>query len=272
MEVVRGSAQRKAEERTERKKRLADIREEERQNELTRVEEQAKCDLGNLEDPSVTLRIADQVQPLEELHELFENLSISDEGDMHHVTDTILSAITDCSALSAHHFAIDTMKDWEDAQTWPEAAEWKLVIEDELQSLRDIGVYKLTARSELPHGTKVQKSSILLLNKIGENGDLAQQKAHFVFKGYEQQWGIDYTSTTSPTACMESWCILLHIAASLGWNAQQIDIKTIFLYGLLPEDETQYMEQLRRFEEQGKETWVWKLQQGLYGMKQSGRI
>ena len=32
------------------------------------------------------------------------------------------------------------------------------------------------------------------------------------------------------------------------------------------------MEQLKDFEEPGKETWVWQLQRGLYGMKQSGRI
>ena len=71
---------------------------------------------------------------------------------------------------------------------------------------------------------------------------------------------------------MESWRILLHIAAALGWDAQQIDIKTAFLYGLLPDDEVQYMEQPKGFEEKGKETWVWKLQRGIYGMKQAGRI
>ena len=42
---------------------------------------------------------------------------------------------------------------------------------------------------------------------------------------------------------MESWWILLHIMATLAWDVQQIDIKTAFLYGLLPEDEIQYMEQ-----------------------------
>ena len=77
---------------------------------------------------------------------------------------------------------------------------------------------------------------------------------------------------TLPTARMESWHILLHITAALGWDAQQIDIKTTFLYGLLPDDEVQYMEQLEGFLEQGKETWVWKLLQGLYGMKQAGWI
>ncbi len=71
---------------------------------------------------------------------------------------------------------------------------------------------------------------------------------------------------------MESWRVLLHIAAVLGWDAQQIDIKTAFLYGLLPVNETQYMEQPEGFEEPGKEDFVWKLQRGLYGMKQAGRI
>jgi len=71
---------------------------------------------------------------------------------------------------------------------------------------------------------------------------------------------------------MESWCILLHLAATLNWDAQQIDIKTAFLYGLLPKEEYQYMEQPLKFEEPGKENWVWVIQHGLYGMKQSGCI
>src|SRR5271155_1952916 len=71
---------------------------------------------------------------------------------------------------------------------------------------------------------------------------------------------------------MESWQILLHIAACKGWDIQQIDVKTAFLYGLLPDNETQCMQQPVSFEEPGKETWVWRLKRGLYGMKQSGRI
>ena len=82
-------------------------------------------------------------------------------------------------------------------------------------------------------------------------------KVHLVFKGFEQIYGRDYTKTTSPTARMESWRILLHIAATLDWDAQQIDIKTAFLYSLLPEDEIQYMEQPKGFKEQGKDDSVW---------------
>ena len=76
--------------------------------------------------------------------------------------------------------------------------------------------------------------------------------------------------TTSPTARMESWRLIMHIATSLDWDIKQIDVKMAFLYGLLPDDEIQYMEQPRGFEEPGKETWVWKLRRSLYGMKQSG--
>jgi hypothetical protein len=71
---------------------------------------------------------------------------------------------------------------------------------------------------------------------------------------------------------MESWKILLHIAASLGWDAQHIDVKTAFLYSLLPDDEVQYMQQPTGFEEPGKEDWVWQLQCSLYSMKQSSHI
>ncbi|KAG5729851.1 Copia protein [Termitomyces sp. T112] len=71
---------------------------------------------------------------------------------------------------------------------------------------------------------------------------------------------------------MELWCILLHIAVAEGWDAAQIDMKTAFLYGILPEDEVQYMEQPEGFEEGGKEDLVCELVRGLYGMKQAGRI
>ena len=79
-------------------------------------------------------------------------------------------------------------------------------------------------------------------------------------------------TSTSPTARIPSWQILLHIAATLGWDAQQIDIKMAFLYGLLPDDKVQYMEQPEGFLEPEKETWVWRLWQGLYSMKQAGHI
>ena len=86
MQEVKGSVQRKAEERTERRKKLADIREEERRNKPSRVEEQARHNLGDLENPSTMPKISDQVLPSEELWKLFEKLNIRDEGNLTNLT------------------------------------------------------------------------------------------------------------------------------------------------------------------------------------------
>ena len=107
---VRASAQRKQEEKTERRKNLADIREEERRNEPRQVEEEARRDLGNLDNPTTLPRITDQILPSEELHNIFEKLSIRDDNDATNNSDTILSTITECSALSAQHLAMDAPK------------------------------------------------------------------------------------------------------------------------------------------------------------------
>lgn len=166
----------------------------------------------------------------------------------------------------------DDPKNWKEAMEGDEASAWMDGAQEELGSLREMEVYKLVPRSQVPQGRKVLKGRFVCHRKRDESGNVIRHKVRFVLKGYEQIYGQDYTKTTSPTARLESFRALLHIAAAHDWDAQQIDVKTAFLYGLLPEDEVQYMEQPEGFEEVGKEDWVWQLQRGLYGMKQSGRI
>lgn len=108
--------------------------------------------------------------------------------------------------------------------------------------------------------------------KRDDSGKIVRYKVQYVAKGYAQQYGIDYNKTTAPTARLESFRTILHIAASLGWELQQFDIKTAFLHGVLPEEETMYMEQPPGFEVPGKEQWVMKLMKSIYGMKQASRI
>lgn len=143
---------------------------------------------------------------------------------------------------------------------------------EELASLKEMGVYKLVPRSHVPTSQKVKRTRPIFKIKRDGQGNIVRYKVHLVFRGYEQIYGKDYNKTTSPTACMETWRILLHLVAAEGWDAAQIDVKTAFLYGVLPEEEVQYMEQPEGFEEPGKEDWVCELVKGLYGMKQAGRI
>ena len=70
----------------------------------------------------------------------------------------------------------------------------------------------------------------------------------------------------------KSFRAILHVAASHGWDIQQIDVKTAFLHGVLPKEETAYLEQPEGFEEAGKSNWVMKLMKSIYGLKQAGRI
>ena len=103
-------------------------------------------------------------------------------------------------------------------------------------------------------------------------GNITRYKVRYVAKGFAQCYLIDYKKTTTPTARLESFRALMHIAACLDWDIQHFNIKTAFLHGVLPEMETVFMEQPPGFEEPGKPDWVWRLTKSLYSMKQASRI
>jgi hypothetical protein len=93
-----------------------------------------------------------------------------------------------------------------------------------------------------------------------------------VAKGFARRYLIDYNKMTTPTACLESFCVLLHVAAVLDWDVQQVNIKTAFLHGILPKSESVFMEQCLSFEAPGKEDWVMCLMKSIYSMKQASCI
>ncbi|KAF7776523.1 hypothetical protein Agabi119p4_4916 [Agaricus bisporus var. burnettii] len=155
----------------------------------------------------------------------------------------------------------------EEALTGPDSHLWKPSIQDELQSLKERDVYQLIPRTSVPSGRNVLTSKWVLTTKHD-----GRKKARCVARGFQQIYGLDFTDTTSPTTRLESLRILLHNAAVNDFDIRQLDIKTAYLYRVLPEEEYQYMEQPKGFEENGREDWVWELRKGLYGMKQSGRV
>jgi hypothetical protein len=80
-------------------------------------------------------------------------------------------------------------------------------------------------------------------HKCDNAGNIVRYKVRYITKGYMQHFGIDYDNTTAPTACLESFRSILHISATLDWDIQQYDIKTVFLHSVLPESKTMFMEQ-----------------------------
>lgn len=152
-----------------------------------------------------------------------------------------------------------------EALSGPDEAHWRAAMREELEGIKEMGVYELVPRSSVPKGRKIMKGRMVFRKKRNAGGYIMRYKAHWVVKGYAGVFGQDYTKTTSPTARLESLRVLLHIGASMDWDIQQMDVKTAYLYGLLEEE--CWMEQPEGFREQGKEDWVWALKRGLYGMK-----
>ena len=139
----------------------------------------------------------------------------------------------------------------------PEREYWIAGGRDELKSLKDLKVFALIPRSEVSAGQRPLKGKLVCKRKRDEDGNVIRYKVQFVAKGFAQRYGADYGKTNAPTARLESLRQILHIAASLNRDTHQFDnIKTTFLHGVLPEDETMYLEQPPGFEEEGKEDWV----------------
>ena len=161
---------------------------------------------------------------------------------------------------------------YQEAMMSPNATEWTRTLQEEFTSLKELGVYHLVPRPSIPLGHRIMRSRPIFKLTRDECGNPSCFKARYVCRGYSAVYGQDYTKTTSPTACMESFHILAHISAVLDWEIEQLDIKTAFLNGVLEPEEICYMEQPEGFIKLGYEDHVWELQRGLYGMKQGGCV
>ena len=178
---VAESRKRVEEERTEKKwKRLENIRNDEIWNDPAWLDEEAREHLQREGVNMLTRGEADSEQvnetwvadnEVENLQQMFKNINANDWIIEANRVDNILAAI-DPWMLGAG----DEPRDWDDAQ-WhspSEVAEWKTAFEDEVKSLKDMGIYILIPHSEVPKGTKICHCKAILRNKLNENGNLAQ--------------------------------------------------------------------------------------------------
>jgi hypothetical protein len=73
---------------------------------------------------------------------------------------------------------------------------------------------------------------------------------------------VDYEDSFSPVTRYASIKVVISLALVMGWSIHRIDVKTIFLNGVI--DEEVYMEQPQGFEVHGRESHVCKLKKALY--------
>jgi hypothetical protein len=95
------------------------------------------------------------------------------------------------------------------------------------------------------------------------NGSIDKYKARFVARGFSQQEGENYDEMFATVTRYTSIRAIISLAAYMGWSLHQMDVKTVFLNGVIEEEV--YIEQPQGFEVHTRETHVCRLKKALYG-------
>ena len=139
-------------------------------------------------------------------------------------------------------------------------------MQEELNQFNRTNVWTLVER---PYDNNVIETKWVFKNKFDEHGVVVQNKARLVAQGYTKKEGINYDETFVPVAWLEVIRILLAFACHMGFKFYQIDVKSVFLNGIIKEEV--HVEQPPDFEDHQFSNHVYKLNKALYGLKQASR-
>nr|GFB56450.1 integrase, catalytic region, zinc finger, CCHC-type, peptidase aspartic, catalytic [Tanacetum cinerariifolium] len=112
-------------------------------------------------------------------------------------------------------------------------ADWVSAMQEELDQFARLKVWRLVPR---PEGKTIIKTKWIFKNKKDESSLVIQKKARLVGVGYSQQEGIDYDETFAPVARIEGIRLFMEYAAHKDFTVFQMDVKTVFLNGILKEE------------------------------------
>ena len=135
-----------------------------------------------------------------------------------------------------------------------------------MSTLSENATWSLVTR---PPGKTIVGCRWVYTVKYLPDGSIVHLKARLIAKGYNQTYGVDYAKTFSPIAKISSVQILISLAANLGWQLFQLDVKNAFLNDDLKEEV--YMEQPLGFVAKRESGKVCRLHKAIYGLKQSPR-
>ena len=111
--------------------------------------------------------------------------------------------------------------------------DWCKAMVEEIEQIEKNKTWSLVPRLD---DKNVIGTKWVFRNKLDENGEITRKKDRLVCKGYAQEEGIDYEETFSPVARMEGVRTLLAYVAYKGFKVYQMDVKSIFLNGILEEE------------------------------------
>lgn len=153
-----------------------------------------------------------------------------------------------------------TLQEVMSRNNWPE---WKKAMETELAQHECLGTYKLT---DLPPDRKPVGCRWVFLIKRDANRQIVKYKARLVAQGFSQIPGQDFFATYAPVMRLESFHVILALAAQLDMEIHQVDVVGAYLNSNL--EESIYMKQPPGFSDDT--TRVLLLLKAIYGLKQAG--
>ncbi|GJR37993.1 putative ribonuclease H-like domain-containing protein [Tanacetum coccineum] len=144
---------------------------------------------------------------------------------------------------------------------------WIEATQEELNEFEHLEVWELVSR---PDKVMVITLKWIYKVKLDELGGILKNKARLVARGYRQEEGIDFEESFAPVARLDVIRIFLTFTAHMNMIVYQMDVKTIFLNGILREEV--YVSQPDGFVDQDDLNHVYKLNKALYRLKQALRM
>ncbi|WVZ97473.1 hypothetical protein U9M48_043007 [Paspalum notatum var. saurae] len=183
-------------------------------------------------------------------------------GDIHQrVTRSSVNSL----AFFSHSAYVASFEPWDVSHALSDP-NWVNAMHEELENFERNLVWDLV---EPPPNCRPIGTKWGFKNKQGEDGMVVRNKVRLVAQGFCQKEGIDYEETFAPVARLEAIRILLAFAASKGFKAQQMDVKSAFPNRFIEEEV--YVRQPPGFESARFPDRVYKLRKALYGLKQAPR-
>ncbi|CAI7794671.1 unnamed protein product [Closterium sp. NIES-53] len=144
---------------------------------------------------------------------------------------------------------------------------WREAMEKELKALSDRNTWKIVPAS-LAQDRPILSGKWVFRIKTNSDGTIERFKARWVVRGFDQEFGRDFTERFAPVSRHTSLRILLAVAASRRLPLRQIDVTNAFLYA--PVDVDIFVEQPHGFVDDP--SLVCQLLKSLYGIKQAPRL
>jgi hypothetical protein len=108
--------------------------------------------------------------------------------------------------------------------------EWLVAMNEEIHALKLNQTWDLVQRSSAKN---VVGSKWVFRTKYHLDGTIDKLKARLVAKGYTQLYGLDFNDTFSLVIRASTVRLILSISVSRGWIIRQLEVKNVFLHGIL---------------------------------------